>query len=143
MELALLAGLAAVALILANLAGMHRAGHAAGLKPAPHLPDGESPPSIVAPLCGLEGQPRTLEASCISTGRTMRLPVLRTAAQRSIIPLVEAIARHQTRRAMLLVGDPSRPIPSSTIASKGWAARHDYIVANSNALVPPDYIAPP
>lgn len=146
MELALLAGLAAVALILANLASMGLAVRR-WLKPAPALPDGETPAvSIVRPLCGLEAFSReTLEASFHIDWPDYETLFCVQRRNDPIIPLVEeAIARHQTRRAMLLVGDdPISPNPKLNNCVKGWAAaRHDYIVlADSNALVPPDYIA--
>ncbi len=56
----------------------------------------------------------------------------------------QVIAEHSDRHAVLLVGDdPISSNPKLNNCVKGWnAARHDYVVlADSNALTPPDYIA--
>ena len=101
--------------------------------------------SIVRPLCGLEAfSAETLAATFAIDWPEYEIIFCVQRGQDPIIPLVEAaIACHPHVRARLMVGDdPISGNPKLNNCVKGWnAAAFDYIVlADSNALTPPDYL---
>lgn len=104
------------------------------------------PVSIIRPLRGLEEFSReTLAANfAIDWPRYEILFCVQSAAD-PIIPLVRnAIAKHPDISARLLIGDDAVTAnPKLNNCLKGWrAAQHDWIaLADSNALLPPDYLA--
>jgi ceramide glucosyltransferase len=146
MEIAIAAGALALALVAANLASMALAARRwLARKPAP-VGGAKPPVSIVRPLCGVEAFSReTLEATFAIDWPDYEIVFCVQNRRDPIIPLVEdVIAEHPDRHAALLVGDdPISSNPKLNNCVKGWnAARHDYVVlADSNALTPPDYIA--
>lgn len=146
MELATMAGVVALALILTNLASMALAARRWLSRTSAPVGGAKPPVSIVRPLCGLEPFSReTLEATFAIDWPNYEIIFCVQTRRDPIIPLVElVIAEHPERHAVLLVGDdPISSNPKLNNCVKGWnAARHEYIVlADSNALTPPDYIA--
>ncbi|HWJ76227.1 MAG TPA: ceramide glucosyltransferase [Kaistia sp.] len=104
------------------------------------------PVSILRPVCGLEN---SIEET-LRSGFTIDYPEFEmifcvAKADDPVIPLVQRIIAENTRiPARLLVGDDRISInPKLNNLVKGWkAARHDWIVmADSNVLMPPDYLA--
>jgi len=101
--------------------------------------------SIVRPVCGIENH---IEATLGSAFRLNypRYEILFCVASSGdpIIPVVESlIAEHPQVAARLLVGDDRVSInPKLNNVVKGWeAAAFDWIVmADSNVLMPPDYL---
>jgi ceramide glucosyltransferase len=101
--------------------------------------------SIVRPVCGLDNfledtlrtsfeldYPRYELIFCVASMRDPAIAVVQ-----------ELIAAHPRSHARLLVGDdPVSQNPKLNNCVKGWrAARHDWIIlADSNVLMPPDYI---
>jgi ceramide glucosyltransferase len=144
--IALAAGFVCVALVLLNLASMALAARRwlrrAGPVETAHRPG----VSIVRPLFGVETFSReTLAATFSIDWPEYEIVFCVQRRNDPIIPLVEeAIAAHPHFPATLLIGDdPISANPKLNNCVKGWrAARHDYVVlADSNALTPPDYLA--
>ncbi len=118
------------------------------LRPRPHRnkPSKDDPAvSLVRPLCGLDNY---AEATLASTF-TLDYPHCQilfcvAAANDPVVPLVETLmAKHLGTDAKLMVGDErisSNPKLNNVL--KGWrAAAHDWIIlADSNVLMPPDYV---
>jgi ceramide glucosyltransferase len=109
---------------------------------------GRRPPagiSILRPVCGLE---HALEATIASSFRIdhpgYEVIFCAAAADDPAVPIVEqAIREHPGIPARLLLGGERRgPNPKLDNLIKGWdAAAHDWIViADSNVLIPPDYL---
>lgn len=111
-------------------------------RPAPaHAP----PVSIVRPLRGVETfSEETLGATFTLDYPNYEIIFCVQSPNDPIIPLVEKlIAAHPMCDARLLVGDDYvSPNPKLNNCVKGWeAARFEYVIlADSNALPPPDYI---
>ncbi|HKN27224.1 MAG TPA: ceramide glucosyltransferase [Roseiarcus sp.] len=101
--------------------------------------------TIVQPLCGVEIFSReTLRSIFALDYPDYEIIFCLANADDPIAPLVRgAIAAHPERQARLLIGDDRVSAnPKLNNVVKGWkAARHDWvIVADSNVLMPPDYI---
>jgi ceramide glucosyltransferase len=103
------------------------------------------PVSLVRPLCGLDNYAAdTLRSTFALDYPQYEILFCVTTARDPVVPLVAAmIAAHTKANARLLVGDDSvSGNPKLNNVVKGWrAASHDWIVlADSNVLMPPDYI---
>jgi ceramide glucosyltransferase len=103
------------------------------------------PVSIVRPVCGLENfLEETLRTSFELEYPTYELIFCIASMRDPAIAVVqELIAVHPRSPARLLVGDdPVSQNPKLNNCVKGWrAAKHDWIIlADSNVLMPPDYI---
>ena len=101
--------------------------------------------SIVQPLCGVEAFSReTLRSIFALDYPDYEIIFCLASADDPIAPLVRgAIEAHPERPARLLIGDDRVSAnPKLNNVVKGWkAARHDWvIIANSNVLMPADYI---
>jgi ceramide glucosyltransferase len=113
-----------------------------GRTPAPkHAP----PVSIVQPLCGVETFSReTLRSIFALDYPDYEIIFCLASADDPIAPLVRrAIEANPQRPARLLIGDDRISAnPKLNNVVKGWkAARRDWvIIADSNVLMPPDYI---
>lgn len=108
-------------------------------------PPGVPPVSIVRPVCGLENfLDETLRSAFELDYPTYQLILCVAHGDDPVVPLVRRlIAGHPHVDARLLVGDErvSRN-PKLNNCVKGWnAAAHSWIVlADSNVLMPPDYL---
>ena len=101
--------------------------------------------TIVQPLCGVEVFSRETLRSIFSLDYpNYEIIFCLASADDPIAPLVRgAIAANPQRPARLLIGDDRvNGNPKLNNVVKGWkAARHDWvIIADSNVLMPPDYI---
>jgi ceramide glucosyltransferase len=101
--------------------------------------------SIVRPVCGIENHIEETLASAFRLAYPHYEVLLCVASSRDpVIPLVQRlIAAHQDVPARLLIGDERvSDNPKLNNVVKGWrAAAHDWIIlADSNVLMPPDYI---
>jgi ceramide glucosyltransferase len=112
-----------------------------------YLPPSKDAPavSIVQPLCGVETYSReTLRSIFALHYPDYEIVFCLASADDPIAPLVRgAIAAHPDRPARLLIGDDRVSAnPKLNNVVKGWkAARHAWvIIADSNVLMPPDYI---
>jgi len=109
-------------------------------------PSPDSPPvTIVRPVCGVDNFVEDTLASSFALDYPRYEIVFCVANRRDpVVPLVQAlIAAHPGTAARLLVGDDRVSVnPKLNNCVKGWeAAAHDWIViADSNVLMPPDYI---
>jgi ceramide glucosyltransferase len=114
-------------------------------------PRGEPPPaqyppvSLVRPLCGLDNYAvETLSSTFGLDYPHYEILFCVASANDPVVPLVEAlIAQHQSVTARLLIGDDRvSNNPKLNNVLKGWnAAAHEWVViADSNVLMPPDYI---
>lgn len=101
--------------------------------------------SIVRPVCGIENH---LEAT-LRSGLTLDYPnyevlfCLATADDPALPLIRRLIAAHPQARAQVLIGNEAlSPNPKLNNVAKGWrAAASDWIVmADSNVLMPPDYL---
>jgi ceramide glucosyltransferase len=109
-------------------------------------PSNQIPPvSLVRPLCGIDNY------AADTLGSTFALDYPRyeilfcvASAKDPVVPLVEGLmAKHAGANARLLVGDERVSAnPKLNNLLKGWrAAAHQWIIiADSNVLMPPDYI---
>ncbi len=111
------------------------------------LPPPSDPPavSIVQPLCGMEAFTReTLRSIFALDYPDYEILFCLASANDPIAPLVSAaIAANPGRQARLLIGDDRlNGNPKLNNMAKGYeAARCDWVIfANSNVLMPPDYI---
>jgi ceramide glucosyltransferase len=109
------------------------------------VPPSAPPVTIVQPLCGVESFTReTLRSIFALDYPDYEIVFCLADANDPIAPLVRgAIASHPERPARLLIGDDRISAnPKLNNVVKGWkAARHDWvIIADSNVLMPPDYI---
>jgi len=101
--------------------------------------------SLVRPVCGLDNYVEdTLRSAFELDYPRYELIFCVAFAKDPVVPLVERlIADHPHVRARLLIGDERiSDNPKLNNVYKGWrAAAHDWIVvADSNVLMPPDYI---
>jgi ceramide glucosyltransferase len=112
----------------------------------PLPPPNDAPPvSIVQPLCGMEAFTReTLRSIFALDYPDYEILFCLASADDPIAPLVSAaIAAHPKRQARLLIGDDRlNGNPKLNNMAKGWkAARYNWVIfADSNVLMPPDYI---
>lgn len=101
--------------------------------------------TIIRPVCGLDHFEEETLRSTFGLGYP-NVELLFCCASRAdpVVPLVERlIAEHAHVSARLLIGDdPISPNPKLNNMVKGWrAAAHDWIVmADSNVLMPPDFV---
>lgn len=116
----------------------------AAVAPAPRketLP----PVTVIRPVCGLDPfDELTLRSTFALDHSRIELLFCSARERDAAVPLVRRlIAEHPHMDARLLIGDDkSTPNPKLNNVIKGWtAARHDWIViADSNVLMPPDYL---
>ncbi len=135
-------------LVALNLVAMMLAGlrwRRALRRPVETRPD-RPPVTILRPLRGIETfSKETLASSFCIEWPDYEVIFCVANAQDPVVPLVrEAIAQHPGVPARLLIGDDSvSENPKLNNCVKGWrAARHGWIVmADSNVLMPPDYLA--
>jgi ceramide glucosyltransferase len=112
----------------------------------PLAPSADAPPvTIVRPVCGVDNFVEDTLASNFTLDYPHYQIVFCVAQPRDpVVPLVQRlIAAHPHIPARLLVGDDRvNGNPKLNNCVKGWnAAAHDWIViADSNVLMPPDYI---
>ena len=111
------------------------------LSPAPDAP----PVTIVRPVCGVDNFVEETLASSFTLDYPRYEIVFCVAQPRDpVVPIVRRlIAAYPHVSARLLVGDDRVSVnPKLNNCVKGWnAAAHDWIViADSNVLMPPDYI---
>jgi len=103
------------------------------------------PVSLVRPLCGIDNYAAdTLRSTFDLDYPHYEILFCVASAKDPVVPLVEAlIAKHAGASARLLVGDERVSAnPKLNNVLKGWrAAAHQWIIiADSNVLMPPDYI---
>lgn len=108
---------------------------------APALP----PVTIIRPLCGVDAhEEATLRSAFTLDYPDYELILCCASAGDLVAPLARrVIAEHPHIRARLLIGsDPVSDNPKLNNLVKGWdAAAHGWIVmADSNVLMPPDYL---
>jgi ceramide glucosyltransferase len=109
---------------------------------------GPRPPagvSILRPVCGLEHRiEETLAASFRIDHPSYEVIFCVAAADDPVVPLVQRLIReHPAIPARLLVGNEGRgPNPKLDNLMKAWdVAAYDWVVfADSNVLIPPDYL---
>jgi len=112
----------------------------------PLPPPVEAPPvTIIRPVCGVENHiTETLQSTFKLDYPDYEIIFCAASAKDPIVPIVEELLRKNPRaRARLLLGDERVSTnPKLNNCVKGWrAAAHDWIViADSNVLMPPDYI---
>jgi ceramide glucosyltransferase len=112
----------------------------------PPLSEQKLPPvSLVRPLCGIDNYAAdTLGSTFALDSPRCEILFCVASAKDPVVPLVESLmAEHPQSGARLLVGDERvSNNPKLNNVLKGWrAARHDWIIiADSNVLMPPDYI---
>lgn len=145
--MSLILGLASGVLIAANgiSIGIAMGRLSRNGKPAPEL--AEKPPvTVVVPACGIENfTALTLERAFDLDWPSYELIFCLADARDPVIPAIkDAIARHPQVSASLLIGDDRVSAnPKLNNCVKGWrAAANDWVVlADSNVLMPRDYIA--
>jgi len=103
------------------------------------------PVTIIRPVCGVENHiTETLRSTFKLDYPDYEAIFCVASAKDPIVPIVEELLRKNPRsRARLLVGDERISTnPKLNNCVKGWkAAAHDWIIiADSNVLMPPDYI---
>src|SRR6185437_1567473 len=138
--------------ICATSAGMHGLSVALAARRCRRRSDPPMPPpkdapsvTIVQPLCGVETFSReTLRSIFALDYPSYEIIFCLASGDDPIAPLVRgAIAANPDRPARLLIGDDRISAnPKLNNVVKGWkAARHEWvIIADSNVLMPPDYI---
>jgi ceramide glucosyltransferase len=135
-------GLAVLFHLLSIVAAAIRCKARSDALPAP--PDAP-PVTIIRPVCGVENHiTETLNSTFALDYPDYEIIFCVASAKDPIIPIVEELLRkHPRARARLLVGDERISTnPKLNNCVKGWrGAAHDWIViADSNVLMPPDYI---
>ena len=103
------------------------------------------PVSLVRPLCGIDNYAAdTLSSTFALDYPNYEILFCVASAKDPVVPFVKSlIAKNPTCAARLLIGDDRvSPNPKLNNVVKGWhAARHSWIIiADSNVLMPPDYI---
>src|SRR5581483_2624580 len=114
----------------------------AGVAPQSQLP----PVSLVRPLCGIDNYgDDTLRSTFTLDYSDYEILFCVASAKDPVVPMVEAlIAEYPGVNAKLLIGNEKvNNNPKLNNVLKGWrAAAHDWIIlADSNVLMPADYIA--
>jgi len=109
------------------------------------LPGQYPPVSLVRPLCGIDNYAAdTLRSTFELDYPRCEILFCVASAKDPVVPLVESlIAEHAAASARLLVGDERvSGNPKLNNVVKGWrAAAHQWIIiADSNVLMPPDYV---
>ena len=146
MDMAQAFALASGALVATNLASILVAGRR--LKPTGTPPPDlrkKPPVSIVIPVRGIENfSAETLQRAFRLTWPNYELLFCVAHGNDPIVALIEKTATdHPQVEARILVGDDRISAnPKLNNCVKGWqAARHDWVIlADSNVLMPPDYI---
>ncbi len=143
--------LAAAALCIIT-AGLHFASIAIALYRFRKRTAGESlvsrslpPASLIRPVCGIDNYAaETLRSTFELDYPCCEILFCVASAKDPVVPLVESlIAEHSDKAARLLIGDDRISTnPKLNNVIKGWrAASHEWIIiADSNVLMPPDYI---
>jgi len=108
-------------------------------------PSSYPPASLVRPLCGIDNYAVDTLASTFALDYAhYEILFCVASAKDPVIPLVKSLmAQNLARPAKLLIGDDRiSPNPKLNNVVKGWqAAVHQWIIiADSNVLMPPDYI---
>lgn len=140
-----LACVGCLALLLVNLVSLSLAGlRLRRTMPQSMFPEG-APVSLIRPICGLERfSEETLESGFRLAYRDYELIFCVADADDPVLPLVrQLIAKHPQVAARIIVGDERiSDNPKLNNCVRGWdAAAHDWIVlADSNVLMPPDYL---
>ncbi len=132
-------------LVLVNLASLLVAGLRIGRSGKPSAFPAGSPVTVVRPLRGLEAfSEETLEASFRLDYPVYELIFCVADAGDPILPMLERMrAAHPHIPSRLILGDERiGGNPKLNNCVRGWdAARHDWVIlADSNVLMPPDYI---
>lgn len=145
MFLAHVAALLSAALLAVNLSGIALAGSRLRRRRTLPVPPGAEPVSIVIPARGVEAfTQETLERAFSLDWPDYELLFCVAHAGDPVADAIEAVmARNPHVSARLLVGDDRiSGNPKLNNCVKGWeAARHDWVImADSNVLMPPDYI---
>jgi ceramide glucosyltransferase len=149
-ELALIAAAFAAFALAAHLVTVHNAAwrlRTPRTAERAHEPGEHGPGvTIIRPVCGLDPhEEETLRSTFALAYRSYEILFCCSNRTDPVVPLVERlIAGHPHISARLLIGnDPISPNPKLNNMVKGWrAAAHDWIVmADSNVLMPPDFIA--
>lgn len=144
--LPVLLGSISVALFALTVFGIALADRRIGRRGQPFIAaDRRHPVTIVRPLCGLERfSEETLRSGFRIDHPAYELVFCVASSGDPSIPLVSRLmAQHPDVPARILVGDDRVSAnPKLNNCVKGWeAARHDWIIlADSNVLMPPDYI---
>jgi ceramide glucosyltransferase len=146
MDMAQAFALASGALVATNLASILIAGRRlASSNAAPPAIEEKPPVSIIVPVRGIENfSTETLDRAFRLTWPDYELLFCVAHAGDPIIPEIEkTAAAHPQVAARILVGDDRISAnPKLNNCVKGWqAARHEWVIlADSNVLMPPDYI---
>lgn len=146
MDMAQAFALASGALVATNLASILIAGRRLDATGAPPPDLRKKPPvSIVIPVRGIENfSGETLERAFRLSWPRYELLFCVAHGNDPIIPLVEktAAAYPEIEMRILIGDDRISANPKLNNCVKGWqAARHDWVIlADSNVLMPPDYI---
>ena len=146
MDMAQALALASGALVATNLASILIAGKRLKATDAAPQDTRKKPPvSIVIPVRGIENfSAETLDRAFRLTWPSYELLFCVAHGNDPIIPQIEkTAAAHPQVEARILVGDDRISAnPKLNNCVKGWqAARHDWVIlADSNVLMPPDYI---
>jgi ceramide glucosyltransferase len=109
------------------------------------LPHARPPVSIVRPMCGVDAyEPATLRSAFQLDYPDYEVIMCCASAGDPVIPLArQLMAAHPHISSRLIIGDePVSENPKLNNVVKGWeCAAHDWIVlADSNVLMPPDYL---
>jgi ceramide glucosyltransferase len=136
---------ACTAMTLVNLVSLALAGGRLGrTMPKATLPQGK-PVSLIRPVCGLERYSEdTLTSGFLLDYPSYELIFCVADAGDPVLPLVRRlISQHPQIRARVIVGEERVcDNPKLNNCVRGWdASAHDWIIlADSNVLMPPDYI---
>lgn len=139
-------GLFALLTLLIHLASIGLVWRRCRPRPAPRAGAGMPAVSIIRPVCGVDHhEVETLRSGFMLDHPRYELIFCVAKADDPVIPLVRRLmAEHQDVPARLLIGDERVSAnPKLNNLVKGWPqARAEWIVlADSNVLMPPDYLA--
>ena len=145
MDSALLAASLSAAILGANIASILLASSRLRRRGRLAVPDTARAVSIVIPVRGIEAfTPETLDRAFVLDWPDYELVFCVAQADDPVAGAVRAaMARHPEVPASLLCGDDRISAnPKLNNCVKGWdAARHEWVIlADSNVLMPPDYI---
>jgi ceramide glucosyltransferase len=108
-------------------------------------PTGAPPVSLLRPVCGIDNYAEeTLRSAFLLDYPDYEIILCVAHAKDPVVPLIERlIAEHAGVPARLLIGDERvSDNPKLNNLVKGWpaAAREWVVIADSNVLMPPDYV---